>query len=164
MKVTFAETNETKVISDDEDDMHHIVIPRSLRSKGGDPPLIKMVLQNRSMVFEFEDVPGDGHCCFHSILKALNVKSHDQYNLRRHMITCVTEGMCNGVSISESMLDSIQGFVISQSNMSLDEWAGYMDCYAETCFEKERWGTATEIAALSIMLDINICTVTRQLL
>ena len=45
------------------------------------------------------------------------------------MITCVTEGMYNGVSISESMLDSIQGFVISQSNMSLDEWAGYMDCY-----------------------------------
>ena len=63
------------------------VVPRCLSNgKRNVQPLLEADFQNDTLLFEVNDVPGNGHCLFLSVMKALDLSIDGQYSLRKMMI------------------------------------------------------------------------------
>ena len=158
--------------SDDEMDpmeLPKIVTPRIFNRKDDNLPLIKVTfdgnLGNETTHFEFIDVPGNGHCLFTAVMKSCELtkkydfKFKNQYTLRKKLIHFVQEGILDNEYLPEGFVNDLQAYVIEAENLTIEQWAGRMDCDAEIILDPERWGGSTELALLSLLLDVEIVSV-----
>ena len=120
--------------------------------------LVQVIFRNGpTITFKFVDVPPDGHCMFHSVIKALKL-CISQHELRKKIIDFVVNGKLNGKPYSNAI--PVKQFVEDVRETLIAKWAKDMDNNDKKhVAPKASWGSTCELAFASLMCNVHITTI-----
>lgn len=98
--------------------------------QGNNKKLLLIEIIQTKEFFEFEDVPADGHCLFHALIKLCPFLEKDPWKLRSEMVQFVCAGMLHGQKVlSDAQIANLK-YLINEDQrdrgFTVDKWAKRM--------------------------------------
>ena len=112
----------------------------------------RMYIKCENTIFEFQDVPGDGLCFFHSILRHpyLSARFHTTIQLRHELAQRVMEMYHQ---------NSFVRFVFQKYLKDFRLWHSTMSSLRRTC---DTWGTNFECVLINLVFGVNVKIVSQN--